>query len=177
MHCTCAYFAKLQSSYNTRNDFSLQKRWKWNFMIHCLHTLTSSLFLFIFSLSTEPVTSKNNKNSFHFVFLIQFAIFFLFFIFLSDVDIDKVNFMNAAVEDRRNDDNYSCIYGSECSYCSCGYCDDEECRVNGNYSICERWVKFNVYEKFKWKKLYRKKLSRRCFESNNQRCWWSVVAA
>lgn len=65
----------------------------------------------------------------------------------SDDEINRTRFLD--VERKRNDDNYSC-YGSECSYCSCGYCDDENCRINGNYSICERWVK----KTWKLKKLW-----------------------
>ncbi|KAG5675261.1 hypothetical protein PVAND_005176 [Polypedilum vanderplanki] len=51
---------------------------------------------------------------------------------------NKSNMLEIDHYKHRNDDNISCTYGSECSYCSCGYCDDEDCRVNGNYSICER---------------------------------------
>lgn len=54
----------------------------------------------------------------------------------SDDDISKPRFLD--LEGKANDDNYSCAYGSECSECSCGYCEDENCRINGNYSICER---------------------------------------
>lgn len=62
---------------------------------------------------------------------------FLFvIIFYSNDEITHGRYL----ETKGNDDNYSCVYGSECSYCSCGYCEDETCRVNGDYSICERWV-------------------------------------
>lgn len=58
--------------------------------------------------------------------------------YFSDDEMSKTRFLD--VEAKAHDDNYSCVYGSECSYCSCGYCEDENCRINGNYSICERWV-------------------------------------
>lgn len=56
--------------------------------------------------------------------------------YFSDDEMNKTRFLD--VEGKTNDDNYSCNYGSECSYCSCGYCEDENCRINGNYSICDR---------------------------------------
>lgn len=79
----------------------------------------------------------------------------------SDDDTGKPRFLHG--EGKGNDDNYSCAYGSECSYCSCGYCDDESCRINGNYSICERWVwssvtnflHFKSLKAFTAKKLHR----------------------
>ncbi|CRL01145.1 CLUMA_CG014181, isoform A [Clunio marinus] len=53
-----------------------------------------------------------------------------------DDDLNKTRFLEEA--EGKQDDEYSCVYGSECSGCSCGYCEDENCRINGNYSICER---------------------------------------
>lgn len=99
-----------------------------------------------FSLSFQPELLKlhllSNIHSF-WCSIIEFLLFILRLFFkksvwkyFSDDEITKTRFLD--MEERGNDDNYSCNYGSECSYCSCGYCEDENCRVNGNYSICGR---------------------------------------
>lgn len=87
-----------------------------------------------------------NLNSFRlcssflcFAFRFWFSSSFVFCKCFSDDETNKTRFLD--VEAKRHDDNYSCVYGSECSYCSCGYCEDEVCRINGDYSICERLVK------------------------------------
>lgn len=65
---------------------------------------------------------------------------------------NKTRFLDLPpIPQERDDDELSCIYGSECSGCSCGYCDDEDCRINGNYSICERWVEAATSCKARWK--------------------------
>lgn len=98
--------------------------------------------------SWKSKTEKRQKEIIHFTFIATLTRSFdcsSFFFrssnikvskFYSDDDINNTKF----VEDG-NDDNYSCNNGSECSYCSCGYCEDETCRIDGNYSICERWVR------------------------------------
>lgn len=86
----------------------------------------------------------------------SFVLQILLFKYFSDDEINKTRFLD--VEGKTNDDNYSCNYGSECSDCSCGYCEDENCRINGNYSICERWVAwiFNGFLEFESKKFQTK---------------------